>query len=239
MKRTAILAIGIYLSLCAAAPAAVRIVVKEGRKLIYNDGVGEKRVGSAWESDDWLRTRVLIPSAYDAMITQAAARHSLDPKLVKSVMLVESAFNPAAISPKGARGLMQLMPATAARYGVRDLHDPMENISGGARYLADLLLGFGGNLEKSLAAYNAGESAVARYGGVPPYDETRLYVHKTLTAYYGKSNLGGGFGKPAGETFRPVPRPEKGRPVRLLRDSRNRVLLTTDRSARASSRPLS
>jgi soluble lytic murein transglycosylase-like protein len=240
MKWKAISSIVVSLSLSAAATAAVRIVVKDGKKVIYNDGIGETRVGSAWASDDWLRARIAIPSLFDDLIADAAGRHSLDPKLIKSVMLVESAFNPAAVSPKGARGLMQLMPSTAARYGVRSIHDPLENISGGARYLADLITLFGGNLEKSLAAYNAGEGAVFRYGGVPPFDETRLYVHKTLTAYYGKSALGGGFGKPATETFRPAPPPARGKPVRLLRDAKNRVLLTTDRSAsRRISRRLS
>jgi soluble lytic murein transglycosylase-like protein len=142
-------------------------------------------------------------------------------------MLVESGFNPAAVSRKGARGLMQLMPRLAAEHGVRDVHDPGQNIAAGASHLSRLLTYYGGDLTKSLAAYNAGEAAVDRYHGVPPYDETQLYVRKTLAAYYGKSTLGGGFGKPAAETFRGIAASE-GRPVRWLRDARtNRVILTT------------
>lgn len=225
--RTAVL-LAAFFSLCASADAAVRIMVKGGKRIVYNDGVGESRHEALRWSDNWLVARVAIPSLYDDMIALSARANFVDPKLVKSIMLVESAFNPRAVSPKGARGLMQLMPTTAAAHGVKDIHDPAENIAGGTRYLGQLLGLFGGNLEKSLAAYNAGENAVLRYGGVPPYAETRLYVQKALTAYYGKSTLPGMVG-----TLRP------GRPVRLVRDSQNRVLLTTDRvpAARPSERP--
>lgn len=223
--RTAVLLLAVF-SLCASADATVRVMVKGGKRIVYNDGVGESRhVALGW-SDGWLAARVAIPSLYDDMIALSASANAVDPKLVKSIMLVESAFNPRAVSPKGARGLMQLMPSTAAAHGVRDIHDPAENIAGGTRYLRRLLGLFGGNLEKSLAAYNAGENAVLRYGGIPPYTETRLYVHKALTAYYGKSTLTGGFGTPAGQTLVAA----RGKPVRLVRDSQNRVLLTTDRS---------
>ncbi len=166
-------------------------------------------------------------SDYDELIESSAREHAVDPRLVKSVMLVESGFNPAAISRKGARGLMQLMPATAAEHGVTDIHDPKQNIAGGTRYLSRLLAYYGGDLVKTLAAYNAGEGAVDKYGGVPPYDETQLYVRKTLAAYHGKSTLGGGFGKPSSDTYRGTPASE-GKPVRWIRDERtNRVILTT------------
>ena len=228
MKRPTFIAIGVFLSFAAAVPAAVRVLFKDGRRIIYNDGIGETSHDALRRSDDWLAARVAIPSLYDGAIEQAAREVSVDPRLVKSVMLVESAFNPAAVSRKGARGLMQLMPETAARLGVADSFDPVQNIQGGARYLSSLLAMFGGDLEKSLAAYNAGENAVLKHGGVPPYQETRLYVHKALTAYYGKSTLEGGFGRPLGETWRPpVDRTVPSRPVRVTRDPRNRILLTT------------
>jgi len=208
----------------AIGSARVKVVVQNGRKVILNDGVGEKRsAGVRRTSDEWLAARISRPTEYDQLIARAAGDHSLDPRLVKSVMLVESGFNAAAVSPKGARGLMQLMPATATSHGVKNAHNPAENIAGGTKYLSHLLELFDGNLEKSLAAYNAGEAAVARYGGIPPYDETRNYVRKALTAYYGTpyaggapGSLGGGFGRPA-----------SGKPVRVNRDANNRPVLTT------------
>jgi hypothetical protein len=101
-------------------------------------------------------------------------------------MLVESNFNPAAGSRKGARGLMQLMPQTARSYGVADVHAAHENIRGGVHYLADLLATFRGDVALALAAYNAGEGAVTKYSGVPPYPETQEYVRRVMVAYNGK-----------------------------------------------------
>jgi soluble lytic murein transglycosylase-like protein len=98
---------------------------------------------------------------------------------------VESAFQARAVSPKGASGLMQLMPATASSLGVQDALDPAENLDGGTRHLGSLLTLYGGDLRRALAAYNAGEGAVARHGGVPPYRETRAYVRKVLERYEG------------------------------------------------------
>ncbi len=117
-----------------------------------------------------------IHPAISRAVNQAAAEHALPPELVRSVIKVESNYNPFAVSPKGARGLMQLIPATARRFGVSDSFDPVENIRGGARYLRYLLDLYGGNYTLALAAYNAGENAVARYGDVPPYPETQNYV---------------------------------------------------------------
>jgi len=103
--------------------------------------------------------------------------------LVLAVVSVESAFRPEAVSRKGAQGLMQLMPATAASLGVKDAFDPVENLDGGSRHLGSLLTLYGGDLVSALAAYNAGAGAVARHGGVPPYRETRAYVKKVLERY--------------------------------------------------------
>ena len=218
MRWKTLVVLGILSLLAAPGSAKVRLVVQNGKKVIVNDGVGEKRpAGARRTNDQWLASRISRPSEYDNLISNAAENHSLDPRLVKSVMLVESGFNASAVSHKGARGLMQLMPATAQRHGVKNVHDPAQNIAGGTKYLSHLLELFDGNLEKSLAAYNAGEGAVARYGGIPPYDETRDYVRKALTAYYGApyrgaaGSLGGGFGKP----------------VRVERDAKNRPVLTT------------
>jgi soluble lytic murein transglycosylase-like protein len=114
-------------------------------------------------------------------------RHGLDPYLIFLVIEHESHFNHRAVSPKGARGLMQLMPGTARRLGVRDSFDPVQNINAGSRYLKELMTMFGGRVDLVLASYNAGEGAVMKYGrAVPPYRETRDYV-KRITRRYGQT----------------------------------------------------
>lgn len=126
----------------------------------------------------------VVPPALAAWVSTAAQEHALDPALLHAVISVESGFNPRAQSPKGAQGLMQLMPETARRLGVQDAWDPQQNIQGGARYLRGLLDQFDGNLELALAAYNAGENAVLRYGRqIPPYRETLAYVPRVLAEY--------------------------------------------------------
>jgi soluble lytic murein transglycosylase-like protein len=120
------------------------------------------------------------------LVEEAARRRGLDPALVLAVVSVESGFRPEAVSPKGAQGLMQLMPRTAASLGVQDAFDPEQNLDAGVRHLEALLKLYDGNLTRALAAYNAGQGAVARHGGVPPYRETRAYVKKVLARYRGK-----------------------------------------------------
>ncbi len=122
--------------------------------------------------------------AFSAIIDRAAYAHGLDPWLLHAVIRAESAYNPLAQSSKGAIGLMQLMPDTAARYGVRDPWNPEENIYAGARYLRDLMGMFGSDVRLAVAAYNAGEGNVQKYGNqIPPFDETRGYVSKVLDFY--------------------------------------------------------
>jgi hypothetical protein len=118
-------------------------------------------------------------TAYDPIIESAAVRHDVDPRVVKAVIQVESAFHPRARSSKGAMGLMQLMPRTARQYQARNPYDPTSNIEAGTKYLKKLLAEF--ELPLALAAYNAGEGAVRRFGGIPPYAETQAYVRKTLS----------------------------------------------------------
>ena len=114
----------------------------------------------------------------DQLIALTATRNRLDSALLKAVVHAESSFNPRARSRRGALGLMQLMPRTAKHYGVRDAFDPKQNLTGGARHLRNLLNRFNGDETLALAAYNAGETAVKRHGGIPPYAETRAYVQR-------------------------------------------------------------
>lgn len=154
-------------------------VSEPGHRLLYRssvpEGVGAVAAGRA--------PPPLTPAArrrFDPLIREVARRHRLDPALIKAVVHVESSFNPRAVSRKGALGLMQLMPETARRYGVRDPFDPVQNLSAGARHLRELLETYRHNKRLALAAYNAGRRAVERYRGIPPYPETRNYVYRVL-----------------------------------------------------------
>ena len=144
----------------------------------------------SWEREfvkaGWLK----VPSgrigpAFSREIRETAERYGVDSALVDAVIRVESAFNPWAVSRKGAQGLMQLMPQTASALGVKDSFNPRQNIDGGVRHLRYLLDRYPGNLQLALAAYNAGERAVDSYGGIPPYPETQDYVAKVMRFYGG------------------------------------------------------
>jgi len=173
----------VILLLASSVEAQVQLTVqRDGTKVITNFSVLGAR-GSDW---NWLARQRNRPSRFDSMIDRWSLQYGVDPVLVRAVIQVESDFNPNCVSNKGARGLMQLMPETARRYGVKQVHDPNDNIRGGVRYLADLLGTFSNDLPRTLAAYNAGEGAVARYSGIPPYRETMTYVKRALTVYYGQ-----------------------------------------------------
>lgn len=122
--------------------------------------------------------------AYEKLIEELSLRHGLDPSLVRAVVEVESNFDPLAVSPKGAMGLMQLMPSTARLFGVSNPFDPRENLEAGIRYLKALLERFNYELHLALAAYNAGPELVSTIGNIPPFAETRQYVKKVLERYH-------------------------------------------------------
>jgi soluble lytic murein transglycosylase-like protein len=221
--------------LSTAASGQVHLVRKaDGGAMIFNE------IGSGWRvkgkapNDEYLISKRDAPSPFDDLIRQHAKNEGVDERIIKCVMLIESNFNPMAVSRKGARGLMQLMPGTAARYGVRNVHDPHDNVKGGVKYLAYLLDMFGGNSALALAAYNAGENAVIRYGGVPPYAETQEYVRRAMVILNGKSSsavLGGGFkGMTPGvlSTARPTRQVKPGAPVKLKRSPGGSVLIANE-----------
>jgi soluble lytic murein transglycosylase-like protein len=159
-------------------------------KLIRSVIVAAKPVGNQRVAQAMVQVRLVLPVAPEVPVAALfpastgineaveliAASQSLPPQLVHSVIKVESNYNPLAVSPKGAQGLMQLMPATARRFGVANAFDPIDNIQGGTRYLKYLLDLYNGDYRLALAAYNAGEAAVEKYGTVPPYPETRNYL---------------------------------------------------------------
>jgi len=183
--------LGVMLA-AGAVKADVRLAVKrDGSKVITNFGATRTIKAS---SLDWLAKKHDRRSRYDAVIERYADKYGVSATLVRAVIQVESDFNAACVSHKGARGLMQLMPATAKRFGVTKIHDPEQNIHGGVRYLAYLTRLFPNDLPRVLAGYNAGENAVLKHGGIPPYSETETYVKRAMTVYYGRAYAGGGGG---------------------------------------------
>jgi soluble lytic murein transglycosylase-like protein len=176
---------GVWLSRPAWAQGIVTITDDHGRKIYIN--TPETRPKAALPAPTASPTKAgnaAPPSSeISQLVEQTANRLQVDPQLVHAIIQVESEYDPKAVSPKGAMGLMQLIPETAQRFGVEDPFNPKQNIEGGVSYLRYLLDLFGGDLPRSLAAYNAGEGAVQRYGGIPSYAETRNYVQKVTNLY--------------------------------------------------------
>ena len=207
----------------AAAPLAAQVqleVAADGRKVIHN--LGGRAVSRSRQSRPQLAVRRTLPQAdLDEIVGRYSSDRQLDPKLVLAVIQVESSGDPGALSRKGAMGLMQLMPETARELGVADPYDPRQNVRGGCSYLRRMLDTFDGDLELALASYNAGPSAVRRFGGIPPYEETRRYVEKVVRLYRGDA----GFTLPSSAV-------RSGRRTYLSRDDEGRILITTNRPTR-------
>jgi len=142
----------------------------------------EREAATTFRAPGRLRVGIAIAEVI-SLAHSAALRHRVDHRLVESLIEMESSFNPRAVSRAGAMGLMQLMPGVARRYGVRDPLDASQNVDAGVRHLRGLLLRYGGDIERALAAYNAGAGAVDRFEGIPPYSETREYVLRVLYRY--------------------------------------------------------
>jgi len=168
-----------------ASDAAHRLVDGDGVMHLTNvpaDPRYRRLPGATGTDVGWLRLPDPSRRQYAAAIQEIAQRHGVSATLVEAVVRAESGFDPAAVSPKGAGGLMQLMPRTASALGVADRFDPRENISGGVRHLRYLLDRYQGSVAMALAAYNAGEGAVDSHRGIPPYPETQQYVERVLRA---------------------------------------------------------
>jgi soluble lytic murein transglycosylase-like protein len=158
-----------------------------------NHYLGEQPVQDPGTTFTNFGRRVFSQQDIDAAIDQAASRHNVDPNLVRAVIKVESNFNPNAVSRKGAMGLMQLMPQTARQLKVQNPFDPQQNVDAGVRHLKQLMENYGGDVKLTLAAYNAGQGAVARSAGMPHFAETRNYVKRITQLYYGGSDPGSHF----------------------------------------------
>jgi soluble lytic murein transglycosylase-like protein len=167
-----------------AVTSTVRVDRRSGkliRRILVPERVIQAQFAGATPSPD-TQSRLAPGTRVDAIVEDVASRYNVDPLLVHAIIHVESRYNPFAISPKGAEGLMQLIPSTARQMGVRNSFDSRDNIEGGIRYLQQLQNRFS-DLRLVLAAYNAGEHAVARFGGIPPYAETQEYVYKVGRRY--------------------------------------------------------
>lgn len=192
--RKIVVIFGVFLVLFASAPVHGEMYIYElpdGSRMITDHALKNKnyrliRTGRSVEGMGVLmasKNRQFFrvdPGAYDKLIKRMADQHNMEFSLVKAVMHAESSFNPYATSQKGASGLMQLMPKTAEQYGVNDIYDPVQNIDAGVRHLKYLSGLFRNKPHLVVAAYNAGENAVKRHHGVPPYPETKKYVRKVL-----------------------------------------------------------
>lgn len=171
----------------SAKMGAARSAAAEVNKYLSGDSSAQQ---SAVDTNFLQSPKPFSQQDVDTAIEQAAARHNVDPNLVRSVIKVESNFNPNAVSRKGAMGLMQLMPSTARSLHVSNPFDPQQNVDAGVRHLKQLLESFGGDVKLSLAAYNAGAGAVTRSAGIPHFSETQSYVRRITDLYYGGSGSG-------------------------------------------------
>ena len=195
-------------------PAAAEVklkVLEDGTQVMYNEGRRRRTYGPP---------RAAVSSSskeLESLVAKYAAMRSLDPDLVRAVIQVESGGQTMALSNKGAMGLMQLMPGTARELAVDEPYDAEQNVSGGTQYLSRMLDLFNGNLELALSGYNAGPEAVNRYGGIPPYPETRSYVEKVMRLYRDEP----------GFTLSGSPSVRVGRKTYLSRGPDGRYVMTT------------
>ena len=175
------------LSLPLPLPSSMPAAADAHASVFVPFGSAKPESAKSWSATSWSKksgsTKFVTAPGLNQVVNSASAAYHLDPDLVNSVIHAESGFNSRAVSPKGARGLMQLMPGTANQLGVNDAFDPQANVTGGSRYLRELLERYNFDLVKALAAYNAGPQRVEQYRGVPPFRETRAYVARIVHEY--------------------------------------------------------
>jgi soluble lytic murein transglycosylase-like protein len=221
----ALVCAGVWLTTAMPSRAQIASYVDEHGKLVFvnaeppavRHAASARRLAAGTQQRRGATQSPLPSDRLERLVREAAERNRLDPALVKAVVGAESGGNPGAVSRKGALGLMQLIPTTAERFGVDNPFDPAQNVEGGARYLRSLLDRYNGNLDMSLAAYNAGETAVERSGGVPNYRETRAYVRKVTDTYF-QSDSG------HSSTMWTAP----SRPIRPTVDEQGRTVFTNE-----------
>ena len=228
--RGLLAAVCLLVSWTTAAEAEVKVKKRaDGRITIVNETPAQRQVRTSG------KLRPIQPGGeLSRLIHQSARQEGLSPRLVQSVVQVESGYNVRALSHKGAQGLMQLMPATARELGVEDAYDARQNLEGGARYLRQQLERFDGDLTLALAAYNAGPTAVQRFGGIPPYRETRNYVQKVLSLYRGsvpqalreQAQTEARLRRRAEAAERQREQANRGAPIHVRRGENNRILFT-------------
>ncbi len=179
----------LFLGVVSARAQIIPYVDKDGRRVFINEELraSQGQLDPTVSSRLMARRRAWLPGI-DTHVSHTAKRHGVDAKLVNAIIEVESGWDPWAVSRKGAVGLMQLLPETGRRFGARNLLDPKQNIAAGVRYLRFLLDRFAGNLELSLAAYNAGENIVEGLGEIPPYPETQRYIERVTALYTGSAS---------------------------------------------------
>lgn len=167
----------------AESVAIYRHVGKDGTVFLTNrpDGDGKYQLFGRFSAERLMRA--VGPEGVARLAERYAGQHGVEPRLIMAIIRVESGFDAKAVSPAGASGLMQLMPGTQRHLGVRDAFNPDENVEGGVRYFRSMLDRYGGDVSLALAAYNAGPANVDKYGGIPPFEETRNYVRKVLALY--------------------------------------------------------
>lgn len=214
MTRTVLASAVLAIAVGFAVPThaeTFRFVADDGTVYLTNTPTDPeyRRLGfTSGTEEGWLQLPVLDLGPYAKEIREAAERYGVGEDLIKAVIRVESGFNHRAVSPKGARGLMQLMPGTASMLGVRDSFDVRQNIDGGVRHLRGLIERFGSDLKLALAAYNAGEQAVINHRGVPPYRETRDYVTRIM-GLVGPKPAAAATPAPAAPAAPPAPEPRQ------------------------------